>query len=45
MRHSACPAPGEAEGRYAMEKTVVTSDPQSNERESVKVEVGITVKF
>jgi len=34
-----------AEGRNAMEKTVVTSDPQSNERESVKIEVGITVKF
>ncbi|WP_234444714.1 IS630 family transposase [Streptomyces sp. NRRL F-525] len=45
VRHSTCLAHETAERRNAMEKTVVTSDPQSDERESVKVEVGITVKF
>ncbi|MFF7475035.1 hypothetical protein [Streptomyces sp. NPDC008092] len=39
------PAQETAERRNAMEKTVVTSDPQSNEREAVKVEVGVTIKF
>ncbi|MGX9889466.1 hypothetical protein [Streptomyces sp. NPDC002276] len=45
VRLSACPAHETAEGRNVMEKTVVTSDPQSDERESVKTEIGITIKF
>jgi hypothetical protein len=39
------PRPRSSREEGTMQKTVVINDPQSDNRESVKVEVGVTVKF